>query len=275
VNVDERDANGRTALHWAATNGHVEMLQVLVELGADKDAKNAKGFTPLHTAAVKGHVEAIKALVQLGAQIDAQSASGETSLQLTVRVGHHQAAQVLRELERAARTQKAAATSERTQQAAEHANRMAAQLIEEEEREQAAKVEAQSKVRSVELAPVCGVSDAVSLAHEWVASSEVPAAAFLWGVESLIAWCARGVGHLEGKGEGQRWSGWQGGCGGEQRRGEHVAWGGQWPQHATISKRWPPHHGGGCSAGRAAFRRGRERCAATCRRRQEGERAPA
>ena len=28
--------------------------------------------------------------------------------------------------------------------------------------------------------PVCGVSDAVSLAHEWVVSSEVPEAAFLW-----------------------------------------------------------------------------------------------
>jgi hypothetical protein len=68
---------------------------------------------------------------------------------------------VLRQLERAARTQKAAATSERAQQAAEQADRNAAALIEEEEREQAAK--AQTKVRGVELAPVRGVSDAVSL----------------------------------------------------------------------------------------------------------------
>ena len=92
-----------------------------------------------------------------------------------------QAAQVLRELERelesTARAQQAAA-SERAQQAAEQADRNAAALIEEEEREEAAK--AQSKVRGVELAPVCGVSDAVSLAHGRVASSEVPEAAFLW-----------------------------------------------------------------------------------------------
>jgi hypothetical protein len=47
------------------------------------------------------------------------------------------------------------------------------------------------------------------------------------------------------------------------------------PQHAAISKLWPPQHGGGCSAGRAAFRRGRERYAAACWRRQEGEGAPA
>jgi hypothetical protein len=62
-------------------------------------------------------------------------------------MGHHQAAQVLRELERAARARKAAANKERTQQAArqdtpearEAAERMAAHLIEEEEREQATK----------------------------------------------------------------------------------------------------------------------------------------
>jgi hypothetical protein len=105
-------------------------------------------------------------LVELGAQLDAQTAYGQTALQVSIRLGHHQAAQLLRELERTARTQKAAAkaaaaaaaaaaTSERAQQVAEQADRNAAALIEEEEREEAAK--AQSKVRGVELAPVCGV----------------------------------------------------------------------------------------------------------------------
>jgi ankyrin repeat protein len=165
VNVDERDAHGDAALHWAANNGRVEALRVLVELGADKDAKTARGKTPLHLAAAMGHVEAIKALVQLGAQLDAQTADEETPLQMSVRAGHHQAAQLLRELERTARTRKAAATSESIQQAAELADRNAAALIEEEEREEAAK--AQSKVRGVvELEPVLGVSDAVSPSHE-------------------------------------------------------------------------------------------------------------
>jgi hypothetical protein len=69
----------------------------------------------------------------------------------------------LRELElQLARTQKAAATSERAQQAAEQADRNAAALIEEEEREQAAK--AQSKVRGAPL--FVRASDAVSRWHE-------------------------------------------------------------------------------------------------------------
>ena len=126
-------------------------------------------------------------LVQLGAQLDAQTAQGVTPLQCSIHHGHHQAAQLLRQLElQLARAQKAAATSERTQQAGrqdtpearEAAERNAAALIEEEEREEAAK--AQSKVRGVELAPVCGVSDAVSMLHGWAVRSEVPAAVFLW-----------------------------------------------------------------------------------------------
>ena len=146
VDKEAKAVSGETPLHLAAFSGHVEAIKALVQLGANKEAKNVNGRTPLHAAAFNGHVEAIKALEQLGAQIDAQAANGETPLKLSIRMGHHQAAQVLRQLERTARTQKEAATSERAQQATKEA-------------------EAQSKVRGVELAPVCGVSDAVSLAH--------------------------------------------------------------------------------------------------------------
>ena len=148
---------------------------MLVQLGVNKEAKNVAGATPLHYAAQQGHVEAIKLLAQLGAQVDARDEDGETPLQTSIHKGHHQAAQVLRELERTARTQKAAATSERTQRATEQANRNAAELIEEEEREQAEcrlkaqQAAAQKEVRGAELSPVCGVSDVVYLVHGWVA----------------------------------------------------------------------------------------------------------
>jgi hypothetical protein len=80
-------------------------------------------------------------------------------LQLSLRMGQHQAAQVLSELESTARAQQAAA-SERAQQAArqdiaekrEAADRVAAEILAEEEREQAA----QTKVRLAPPSPHIG-----------------------------------------------------------------------------------------------------------------------
>jgi hypothetical protein len=64
-----------------------------------------------------------------------------TPLQLGIRNGHHHVARVLRgakALERSARTKKEAAAKQPTQEAIDQAERMAALVIEEEEREEAA-----------------------------------------------------------------------------------------------------------------------------------------
>jgi ankyrin repeat protein len=86
----------------------------------------------------KRHVEVVTTLVELGADIGALNGRGETPLQVSIRGGHHQVARVLRELERSARTKKEAAAKESTKQAIDQAERNAAELIEEEEREEAA-----------------------------------------------------------------------------------------------------------------------------------------
>jgi hypothetical protein len=141
---DAKNAAGMTPLHEAAFNGHVEAMTALVQMGVDKDAKSVGGATPLHVAALNGHVEAVTVLAQLGADIAARTDGGDTPLQGSVRLGHHQVAQVLREFESTARAQQAAA-SERAQQAAqdigekrEAADRVAAEILAEEEREEAA-----------------------------------------------------------------------------------------------------------------------------------------
>jgi hypothetical protein len=151
-------------LHFVAGNGDVLGARRLVAAGADVNKQHGEdGPTPLHLAAYMGHVEMLKVLVELGADVDAQAANGETALQFSVRSGKHQVVQVLRELERAARTQKAAATSARTRQLSrqdtpetrEAAERMGAQLIEEEERD--VEAAAQAKVRVAPPSPHIGL----------------------------------------------------------------------------------------------------------------------
>ena len=49
--VNEHDPkNGNTAIHIAAQNGHLDVVTMLIESGADVDAKNNKGNTALHVS---------------------------------------------------------------------------------------------------------------------------------------------------------------------------------------------------------------------------------
>jgi hypothetical protein len=50
VNVNEADYDGRTALHVAACEGHVDAVAYLLRLGADAKARDRFGHTPLDDA---------------------------------------------------------------------------------------------------------------------------------------------------------------------------------------------------------------------------------
>jgi hypothetical protein len=97
VNVDQRDENGATALHYASDKGQVEVIKVLVEHGADKEAKDAQGCTPLHLAADNGHVEATKLLIELCAD-KAENVNGQTPMHYAASNGHVEAIKALGQL---------------------------------------------------------------------------------------------------------------------------------------------------------------------------------
>jgi 26S proteasome non-ATPase regulatory subunit 10 len=40
----------RTPLHWAASSGSIEIVQFLIDQGAEVDKTDASGWTPLHIA---------------------------------------------------------------------------------------------------------------------------------------------------------------------------------------------------------------------------------
>ena len=72
---------GETPLHVAAEKGHVEVVKLLLEHGANPNARDMYGVTPLHLAARKGHVEITKLLLEHGADPNAkEKLGGETPL---------------------------------------------------------------------------------------------------------------------------------------------------------------------------------------------------
>jgi hypothetical protein len=52
-----------TPLHWAAFNGNIEIVKLLLEKGADFNLKYICVHTPLHFADSEGHIEIVKLLL--------------------------------------------------------------------------------------------------------------------------------------------------------------------------------------------------------------------
>ena len=83
------------ALHLAASLGNTEIVKTLVAHGAKVDAELDGGITPLHLAAYGGKIETIEALIELGANVNAQDKNGETVLHLAKRGGFPEVVKVL------------------------------------------------------------------------------------------------------------------------------------------------------------------------------------
>lgn len=86
VNIQSRETEGNTALHYALSPSiggcSIELLQLLLEGGADVNARNHNGETPLFLAASSydGSCQLARELLDAGANVNLQSNSGYSAL---------------------------------------------------------------------------------------------------------------------------------------------------------------------------------------------------
>jgi len=95
VSADVRQADGATALHWAAHWDDAAMADALVAAGADVDAANDFGATPLWLACLNGGEAMVATLLAAGAAANAALPSGETVLMTASRTGSAKAVRLL------------------------------------------------------------------------------------------------------------------------------------------------------------------------------------
>jgi len=72
ADVNVKQGDGMTALHWAAEIGNAKLVDMLVYAGAYVDAGTRIGqYTPLHIASREGHADIVRLLIAAGANVDA------------------------------------------------------------------------------------------------------------------------------------------------------------------------------------------------------------
>ncbi|KAM3721655.1 Leucine-rich repeat serine/threonine-protein kinase [Dirofilaria immitis] len=93
-----RDKHGRSALHIAAQNGSISILDLLIKAGADVNSMagpSALCATPLHVAAVEGHLETVRHLIEAGAELLATDLRDHCALELAQMANQFETACVL------------------------------------------------------------------------------------------------------------------------------------------------------------------------------------
>ncbi|WP_250464896.1 ankyrin repeat domain-containing protein [Caballeronia sp. GAFFF2] len=85
IDLEKQDPAGENAMMLAALNGDATFVNLLIA----KDAEvNKKGWSPLHYAATNGHDDIVKILLDHSAYIDAGAPNGTTPLMMAARGGH-------------------------------------------------------------------------------------------------------------------------------------------------------------------------------------------
>ena len=97
ADVGSRNKYGETPLHGASWSGKLETGQCLLDFGADINARNEDDWTPLFHAVFHGYTEFARMLLKRGAVIGARSVFRSTALHAAVRGGEVQAARLLLE----------------------------------------------------------------------------------------------------------------------------------------------------------------------------------
>lgn len=77
---DEKDAEGRTALHFSCGYGDVKCAEALLAAGTAIDAVDKNNNTALHYAAGYGRRECVELLLKNGAAVTAENSDGKTPI---------------------------------------------------------------------------------------------------------------------------------------------------------------------------------------------------
>lgn len=98
ADVNARQVDGTTALHWAVRFDDLEMADLLIRAGADVSAANRQGVRPIQLAALNGNAAMLQRLIRAGADPNQPlTRFNDTALMMAARTGKTDAIALLLE----------------------------------------------------------------------------------------------------------------------------------------------------------------------------------
>ncbi|KAL7286755.1 hypothetical protein TKK_0018900 [Trichogramma kaykai] len=94
-NEDRRIKSDNSPLMEAAIAGHVDIVNLLINHGAEINAQSTSGNTPLMYGCAGGHVKVVEALLNAGANVEDHNENGHTPLMEAASAGHVPVAEIL------------------------------------------------------------------------------------------------------------------------------------------------------------------------------------
>lgn len=68
--INQQNSAGNTALHWAALNGHLDCVKVLLDAGADPTIKNKAGHDAVYEAEINDKTEVVEWVLTEGSGLE-------------------------------------------------------------------------------------------------------------------------------------------------------------------------------------------------------------
>ncbi len=93
--LNQKNSDGLTPLNLAAYRGHAEIVEKLLDTGADPDIGDNENSRPIHNAAVGGNNGVIEVLLKHGLEIAVMDNNGMTALMFAISYSHFETANYL------------------------------------------------------------------------------------------------------------------------------------------------------------------------------------
>ena len=93
--VNQQNYFGETPLYLAAARGNYEICLCLMNHGSELNVGNLEGTTPLHIACANGYKEIVKLLIKYGAFVNVQDEEGDTPLHYAIREDKNEIVEIL------------------------------------------------------------------------------------------------------------------------------------------------------------------------------------